>query len=123
MTPKEAGSPTAELVGGDYLVRFEARTLDDIRALGGNSVEDERKFAAVARPSEIDLGLHLTRVGTSSRQYSTCDESCEPVLAITTTSERAGRWTKTLRSRPVQRTGIISSHAILGGLHHHYVRV
>jgi transposase InsO family protein len=26
-------------------------------------------------------------------------------------------------SRPVQWTGIISSHAILGGLHHHYVRV
>ncbi len=26
-------------------------------------------------------------------------------------------------SRPVQRTGIISSHAILGGLHNHYVRV
>jgi transposase InsO family protein len=25
-------------------------------------------------------------------------------------------------SRPVQRTGSISSHAILGGLHHHYVR-
>src|SRR5450830_780316 len=24
--------------------------------------------------------------------------------------------------RPVQRTGILSSHAILGGLHHHYVR-
>ena len=26
-------------------------------------------------------------------------------------------------SRPVHRTGIIDSHAILGGLHHHYVRV
>jgi len=26
-------------------------------------------------------------------------------------------------SRLVQRTGFISSHAILGGLHHHYVRV
>jgi hypothetical protein len=26
-------------------------------------------------------------------------------------------------SRPVQRTGIISSHAILGGLQHQYVRV
>jgi transposase InsO family protein len=26
-------------------------------------------------------------------------------------------------SRPVQRTGNINSHAILGGLHHHYVRV
>jgi pimeloyl-ACP methyl ester carboxylesterase len=58
MTPKEAGSPTAELVGGDYLVRFEARTLDDIRALGGNSIEDERQFAAVARISEINLGLY-----------------------------------------------------------------
>ena len=26
-------------------------------------------------------------------------------------------------SRPVQRTGGIISHALLGGLHHHYVRV
>jgi transposase InsO family protein len=26
-------------------------------------------------------------------------------------------------SRSVQRAGIISSHPILGGLHHHYVRV
>jgi len=26
-------------------------------------------------------------------------------------------------SRPIQRTGAVSSHAILGGLHHHYVRV
>ena len=26
-------------------------------------------------------------------------------------------------SRPIQRIGFINSHAILGGLHHHYVRV
>jgi hypothetical protein len=26
-------------------------------------------------------------------------------------------------SRPVQRTAIINSQAVLGGLHHHYVRV
>ena len=26
-------------------------------------------------------------------------------------------------SRPVQRIGSVKSHAILGGLHHHYVRV
>jgi hypothetical protein len=25
-------------------------------------------------------------------------------------------------SRPAQRTGSIKSHAILGGLHHHYAR-
>ena len=38
------GSDTADLVTGDYLVRFETRTLDDIRALGANSEEDERRF-------------------------------------------------------------------------------
>jgi pimeloyl-ACP methyl ester carboxylesterase len=59
MTPKDAVRPTDdELIGGNYLVRFEARTVDDIRALGGNSIEDERKFAAVARLSEINLGLY-----------------------------------------------------------------
>jgi transposase InsO family protein len=26
-------------------------------------------------------------------------------------------------SRPVQRTGVVKSHAVLGGLHHHYVRI
>ena len=41
-------------------MRFEARTLDDIRALGGNSEEDERRFATVARISEINLGLYRT---------------------------------------------------------------
>jgi hypothetical protein len=25
--------------------------------------------------------------------------------------------------RPVERSGVISSHTILGGLHHHYVRI
>lgn len=44
----------------DFIVRFEARALDDIRALGYNSVTDERKFAAVARLSEINLGLYRT---------------------------------------------------------------
>jgi len=62
MTPKQAGDTTGELVGGDYLVRFEARTLDDIRALGTNSEEDERRFATVARVSEINLGLYRTFV-------------------------------------------------------------
>jgi pimeloyl-ACP methyl ester carboxylesterase len=62
MTPKEKVGGTSDLVGGDYLVRFEARTLDDIRALGGNSPEDERAFATAARISEINLGLYRTFV-------------------------------------------------------------
>jgi hypothetical protein len=60
MTPKDPNAPGADLIAGDYLVRFEARDLDDIRAFGGNDAEDERKFATVAQISEINLGLYRT---------------------------------------------------------------
>jgi hypothetical protein len=60
MTPKDSNAPGADLIAGDYLVRFEVRDLDDIRAFGDNDVEDERKFATVARISEINLGLYRT---------------------------------------------------------------
>ena len=60
MTPRDPDDASGDLIGGDYLVRFETRTLDDIRALGVNSGEDDRKFAAVARVSEINLGLYRT---------------------------------------------------------------
>ena len=60
MVPKPADDQHADLTSGDYLVRFEVRTLADIRALGGNDEEDERKFATVARVSEINLGLYRT---------------------------------------------------------------
>src|SRR5690606_34700301 len=62
MTAKDAAAPGADLISGNYLVRFEARTLDDIRALGVNSGEDDREFAAVARVSDINLGLYRTFV-------------------------------------------------------------
>lgn len=58
--PKDAGSPGADLVGGDYLSRFEPRTLDDIRQLGGNTTEDDQRFATVARVSDINKGLYVT---------------------------------------------------------------
>jgi pimeloyl-ACP methyl ester carboxylesterase len=60
LTPKADGDPSDDLVMGDYLVRFVSRTLDDIRALGANSEEDERCFATAARVSEINLGLYQT---------------------------------------------------------------
>jgi pimeloyl-ACP methyl ester carboxylesterase len=59
-TKKTAETAHVELVTGDYVSRFERRTLDDLRALGGNTVEDERCFAAVANLSEITLGLYRT---------------------------------------------------------------
>ena len=36
------------LASGEWIMRCETRTLDDIRALGGNDAEDERRFAAAA---------------------------------------------------------------------------
>jgi len=41
-------------------MRCEPRTLDDIRALGGNDAEDQRRFATVARISEANLALYRT---------------------------------------------------------------
>ena len=47
-----------DLVAGQWVMRCEARTLDDIRALGGNDAADERRFATAARVSEINLALY-----------------------------------------------------------------
>ena len=47
-----------ELVTGNWVMRCEPRTLEDIRALGGNDLETERSFAAAARVSEINLSLY-----------------------------------------------------------------
>ncbi|MQV32357.1 DUF3141 domain-containing protein [Sinorhizobium meliloti] len=48
------------LVAGEWVMRCEARTLDDIRALGGNDIEDEHRFAAAAKLSEVNLALYRT---------------------------------------------------------------
>lgn len=48
------------LIHGKYLFRLEARTVHDIRNLGGNSEADDQRFATVARVSEINHGLYRT---------------------------------------------------------------
>jgi hypothetical protein len=60
-----------ELVDGKYLFRLEARTLDDIRAFGVNGAEDDKRFAAVARISEINLGRYRTFAAPYVRAVST----------------------------------------------------
>jgi pimeloyl-ACP methyl ester carboxylesterase len=47
-----------DLASGNWVMRCEVRSLDDIRALGGNDVADERRFATAARVSEINLALY-----------------------------------------------------------------
>ncbi len=55
---KGTDTVSSDLVAGQWVMRCEARTLDDIRALGGNDAEDERRFATAARVSEINLALY-----------------------------------------------------------------
>src|SRR4029079_15229599 len=55
---KGTDTTNADLAVGQWVMRCEARTLDDIRAMGGNSPEDERRFAAAKRVSEINLAAY-----------------------------------------------------------------
>ncbi|WP_284262209.1 DUF3141 domain-containing protein [Bradyrhizobium iriomotense] len=53
-----SGTLNADLATGQWIMRCEARTLDDIRAMGGNSPEDELRFAAAKRVSELNLAAY-----------------------------------------------------------------
>jgi hypothetical protein len=60
-----------ELIEGKYLLRLEARTLDHIRALGGNDAADDKRFATAARISEVNLGLYQTLIAPAVRAVMT----------------------------------------------------
>jgi pimeloyl-ACP methyl ester carboxylesterase len=60
LTRKTADAVHPELVGGEWIVRFERRTLNDIRAIVRPDPENERRFATARRVSEINLGLYRT---------------------------------------------------------------
>jgi pimeloyl-ACP methyl ester carboxylesterase len=55
---EKATTANPDLASGNWVMRCEARTLDDIRSLGGNDEADERRFATAARVSEINLALY-----------------------------------------------------------------
>jgi pimeloyl-ACP methyl ester carboxylesterase len=65
-----------DLIHGKYLFRLEARSLDDIRALGANSDEDNQRFAAVTRLSAINHGLYRTLAQPVVRAMTT-EQSAE----------------------------------------------
>jgi pimeloyl-ACP methyl ester carboxylesterase len=60
-----------DLVQGGYLLSLEARTLEDIRKVGGNSPEDDLAFATVARVSEITQGVYSTLMRPAVRAMVT----------------------------------------------------
>ena len=55
---KTEDTANPDLATGNWVMRCEARTLDDIRALGGNDAADERCFATAARVSQTNLALY-----------------------------------------------------------------
>ena len=67
---KTADTAHPELAGGDWIMRCEVRTLDDIRALGGNDTADDRCFAAAARISETNLALYRAGVQPFVRAFA-----------------------------------------------------
>lgn len=54
-TPQTAN---AELAQGNYVLSFARRNLDDVREIVQRIEEDDRRFAAVARISDINLGMY-----------------------------------------------------------------
>ena len=54
ITEADPDSGNPKLVQGRYHFALERRTLNDIRALGCNDAEDDRRFATVARLSEVN---------------------------------------------------------------------
>ncbi|MGK9231131.1 DUF3141 domain-containing protein [Inquilinus limosus] len=57
---KSADDPNAGLIRGDHVVRFEARSINDLRALGINTSEEDKAFATAARVSEINRSLYTS---------------------------------------------------------------
>jgi uncharacterized protein DUF3141 len=57
---KAEDTANPDLVTGKWIMRCEQRTLDDIRALGGNDAADERCFATAARVADTNLALYRT---------------------------------------------------------------
>jgi hypothetical protein len=70
MTRKSGETAHPDLVGGDWIVRFEPRTLAQLRAIVQPSDENERRFAAARRVSEINLGLYRTLLQPFVRAFA-----------------------------------------------------
>ena len=57
LVPKSEVNDT-DLVLGNWVLRFEPRTMEDLKSAAPSDPEDDRRFAAVARLSEINLELY-----------------------------------------------------------------
>ena len=102
IAPRPANAPAAGFVTGDWIARFEARSLDDIRALGRNSPEDDRAFAAVAKLSELNLSLYRTFLqpfvrALANQPMADLSQALNPLRASYTIFADSNPWMKALR--------------------------
>jgi Protein of unknown function (DUF3141) len=99
--PKHSGTTHSELVTGDWVMRCEPRTLDDIRRLGGNEAADERRFATAAKVSETNLAIYRTFV--------------QPLIRGMGTSQ-AAEWSRRLHPLRLQYELFSNSNAFVAPL-------
>lgn len=59
---KTPDTPNADLAYGNYVLSFEQRRMDDVRAIVERKEDDDLRFAAVARISDINLGMYRSFV-------------------------------------------------------------
>jgi hypothetical protein len=67
---KVADTENPDLVSGDWVMRCEMRTLEDIRRLGGNDASDDRCFAAAAQISEMNSSLYRAFAQPAVRAFA-----------------------------------------------------
>jgi hypothetical protein len=81
MTLKTAETVHPEMVAGDWVVRFEKRTLADVRTIVQPTPENERRFAAARRVSEINLGFYRSFFQPFVRAFAS-DQSVEALRKL-----------------------------------------
>ncbi|WP_425596156.1 DUF3141 domain-containing protein [Pandoraea apista] len=59
---KTEDTPHRELIDGDYVMSIQRRSVADVRAIVQPDAESDRRFAAVAHLSDINLGLYRSLV-------------------------------------------------------------
>jgi hypothetical protein len=103
-TAKSGDTAYGDLAGGSWIMRCEQRTLDDLRAMGGNSVEDERRFATAKRVSEINLSNYRNFVQPWVRALATPQivEWMRNLHPLRTGYEAFGRDTKAMKAVAMQ---------------------
>jgi hypothetical protein len=100
---KVADSTSPDLISGDWAMRCEVRTLEDIRRMGGNNSTDDRCFETAARLSETNLSLYRAFVQPAIRAVA---------------SAPAAEWTKRLHPLRMQYELFSDANPLMASVGH-----